>query len=233
MSKMKKNKLLSFALAKESFGKIRVNLESLGVDKDLKCVCFTSAVSGEGKSTMVSNVGISMAVSNKKTLVIDADMRNPTQHRMFSLMNQTGLSEIVIKKLDWREYTNATHIPNLYVLTAGSTPPNPSELLGSQTLDKIIGEMKCEFDFILFDSTPVLVVPDALALSRHTDGAILVTRYRFSRQKAIKAACDALKLAHSPVLGCILNAESDLRAYYGYNYKYINNNQCAETASAH
>lgn len=228
--KTKNIKMTSVALAKESFGKIRVNLDFLSVDKDQKCVLFTSAISGEGKSTVAANLAISMAASNKKTLLVDADMRNATQHRLFNFINRTGLSEVITKKLNWRDYVNETNIPNLYVLTAGRTPPNPSELLDSHSMGKIVERMKREYDFIIFDSPPVLLVPDAISLSRHMDGAILISRYHYTKVKAITEARDALRLANVCILGCILNAETSKKKHYGYNYNYAYANKYATVA---
>ena len=213
---------MSIAHARESFGKIKVNLEFLGVDNNYKCVLFSSSVAGEGKSTVAANLAISLAASSHKTLLIDADLRHPTQHRLFNVVNKVGLSDIIASSLDWRTYVNDTDIPNLFVISAGRTPPNPAELLGSNRMGELLADIKQEYDFILIDSSPILLVPDPISLSKHVDGVVIVARYNFTTKQAILNTKDELKLANKPIIGTILNNVScSVRRYgYGANYGY-------------
>lgn len=211
---------LSNAHARESFGKIKVNLEFLSVDNRYKCLLFTSPVAGEGKSTVAANLAVSLAASERRTLLIDADLRQPTQHRLFRVVNRMGLSDIIAGNLDWRTYVNETEIPNLYVLSAGRTPPNPAELLGSNRMGCILAEIRQEFEFVLIDSSPVLLVPDPISLCKHADGVVLVVRYNFTERQAVLNTKEALKLANKPIIGTILNNVSRRESGYGYGKKY-------------
>lgn len=215
---------VSVAHARESFGKIKVNLEFLSVDSHYKCILITSSVAGEGKSTVAANLAVSMAASEHKTLLIDADLRHPTQHRLFNIVNKVGVSDIIANKLDWKIFASETETPNLYVMSAGRTPPNPAELLGSNRMGDILEEMKQQYDTILIDSSPILLVPDPISLSKHVDGVIIVARYNFTTNQAILSTKEALKLANKPIIGTILNnvSNSDRRYAYGkkYGYKY-------------
>ena len=211
---------MSIAHARESFGKVKVNLQFMSVDKDYKCILFSSSVAGEGKSTIAANLAVSLAASEYKTILIDADLRHPTQHRLFNIVNNVGLSDIIIKKLDWKTYVNETDVPNLFVISTGRTPPNPAELLGSNRMGDIMAEIRQEYDFVLIDSSPVLLVPDPVSLSKHVDGVIIVARYNFTTQPAILCAKDALKVASKPIIGTILNNVSCSERLYEYGKKH-------------
>jgi capsular exopolysaccharide synthesis family protein len=213
---------MSIAHARESFGKIKVNLQFLSVDNHYKCILFSSSVAGEGKSTVAANLAVSLAASEHKTLLIDADLRHPTQHRLFNVVNKVGLSDIIVNNLDWKTYVNETDVPNLFVISTGRIPPNPAELLGSNRMGDILAEIRHEYDFVLIDSSPVLLVPDPISLSKHVDGVVIVARYNFTTQPALISTRDALKLANRPIIGTILNnvSCSDRRYEYGKKYGY-------------
>lgn len=223
-TKRDSNSGISIAQAKESFGKIKVNLEFLSVDNHYKCILFTSSVPGEGKSTVTANLAVSLAASEHKTLLIDADLRHPTQHRLFNVVNKIGISDIVANNLDWKTYVIETNVPNLSIMSAGRTPPNPAELLGSNRMGEFLEGIKGEYDTILIDSSPVLLVPDPVSLCKHVDGVIIVARYNFTTQQAVRNTRDALMLANKPIIGTILNnvSRSDQRYEYGKYNSYEN-----------
>lgn len=210
----------SIAQAREALGKIKVNLEFLSIDRSYKCLMFSSSVAGEGKSTVVGNLAISFAASDKKVLLIDADLRHPTQHRLFNVVNKIGLSDIIINNSNWRDYVLNTNIEKLDIITAGRIPPNPSELLGSNKMGELIKEVKKEYDMILVDNSPILLVPDPISISKHMDGIILVARYNFTIVDAIINTQNALKIAGVPLIGAILNNVSKDSDYYKYGKKY-------------
>jgi capsular exopolysaccharide synthesis family protein len=209
---------LSMAQARESFGKIKVNLEFLSVDNNYRCILLSSSVAGEGKSTVAANLAISLAASERKVLLIDADLRKPSLHRMFDLINKVGLSDIIANDLDWRRYANDTNVHGLSLITAGRVPPNPSELLGSNRMGELVGEFKQDFDIILFDSSPILLVPDPISLCKHIDGIVVVARQNFTTQQAVISTREALRMVSKPVIGTILNNVTDSEARYGYGY---------------
>lgn len=218
--KTKKGNGFSIAQARESFGKIKVNLEFLSVDNSYTCILFSSAVAGEGKSTVVANLAISFAASSIHTLLVDADLRHPTQHRLFDVVNKVGLSDIIANNLHWQDYVVDTGVSNLSIISAGRIPPNPSELLGSNRMGELVAEFKKEYDFVLLDCSPLLLVPDPVSLSKHADGIVLIARYNFTTQQAVLDSKDALKLARKPLIGTILNNVNMGERYYGYGQGY-------------
>ncbi len=210
---------ISTAYARECMGKIKVNLEFLSVDNDYQCIMVSSSVAGEGKSTITANLAVSHAASQKKTLLLDADLRRPTQHRHFDLVNGEGLSDIILSGCDWRKFVVKTTIPYLHIITAGRIPPNPAELLGSRRMSEMIREMKNEYDFILVDTSPILLVPDPVSMSKHVDGIILVARYNYTTIPNLVNTKQQLQLVGKPVIGAILNKTVQAKNQYGYGYQ--------------
>lgn len=220
---------ITTAYARECMGKVKVNLEFLSVDNDYQCVMVSSSVAGEGKSTITANLAVSYAASQRKTLLLDADLRRPTQHRHFNLVNGVGLSDIILSGYDWREFVVHTTTPNLHIITAGRIPPNPSELLGSRRMGELIREMKSEYDFILVDTSPILLVPDPVSMSKHVDGIIVVTRYNYTTIQSLLNTKKQLELVGKPIIGTILNHTAQEKNQYSYGYReylYNRKNNC-------
>ncbi len=205
----------------EAFNTVRTNLGFLNVDRELKVIMVISSVKGEGKSTVAANLANSIAGTEQKVLMVDADLRDPSIHRMFYLANRKGLTDLICSRADDKtpdEFINRFN-PYLDILTSGHKPPNPSELLGSRRMKNILEYMRKQYDFIIIDTPPFLFISDALALSKYVDGTILVSRYAYTTKEILRNAKDRLELANIQPLACILNAVDGIQkkyVYYGY-----------------
>src|SRR6056297_1471136 len=144
----------------ESFRSIRTNLNFISPDDPLESMLITSSGSGEGKSLISSNVAVSLAQNGKKIIIIDADMRKPMQHRFFAAPNLKGLSNILTGEIEFRDGLIETDIEGLELITAGSIPPNPSELLDSHKMEEVLTAAKERADMVIVDTPPVLAVTD-------------------------------------------------------------------------
>ncbi len=211
---------LSHSMAREAFSKIRVNLEFLNAAKRVKRIMITSALSSEGKSFVSANLARNLAASDKRVLVVDADLRHPSQHKYFSIPNRGGLSMLLAGESDLYRAMVHTDLPGLDVICAGRTPPNPAELLASRRMQQLLEEAAGYYDYVIVDTPPVLLVPDAVALSRYTDGTLLVVRWHYATLQSVEEARDALKLAGVRVLGAIMNDVKEKRGKRGYDYRY-------------
>ena len=174
--------------ALEAFNTIQTNIGFLGIDQELKRIMVTSSIKGEGKSTVSSNIANSYAFSKKKVLLIDCDMRNPSVHRVLDLPNRKGLAGLIMasrENQDPEEYL--IHYGNYFdVLTAGHRPPNPTELLSSSRMGKLLDEFDNDYDYIILDTPPVLIVPDAIALRKYVDGVLLVVRHGYTTKEVLE-----------------------------------------------
>ncbi|RYL93940.1 CpsD/CapB family tyrosine-protein kinase [Sporolactobacillus sp. THM19-2] len=204
----------------EQYRTIRTNIDFSHVDSDLKTIMFTSAGPGEGKSTTAANVATVMAQQGKRVLLIDADMRKPTMHYTFRLINTQGLTTLLTKRTTFDETIQKTEVENLYVLTSGPIPPNPAELLSSVVMDSFIKHALTLFDTVIIDTPPVLAVTDAQILANLCDGTVLVVRSGETEKEAALKAKDLLSKAKAKVLGVVLNgkpiSKSDSHYYYYY-----------------
>ena len=160
----------------EQYRAIRTNIEYSNVDQNTKTILVTSSDKNEGKTTTVSNLAVSFANLNKKVLLIDCDLRNASIHKMFRLNNIYGLTDILAKDRAVDKCIQKTELENLYVLTAGSTPPNPAEILSSEKMKNLIEDLKNIYDYIFIDTPPLGLVTDAGALSSFIDGVVLVVK---------------------------------------------------------
>jgi len=203
----------------EAYKTVRTNIQFSVLDKPLKVIMVTSAVPGEGKSTTVVNLAVSMAQASKKVLLLDCDLRNSKIHTYLNTSNLEGLTSILSGMGELSTVLKETHIPNLKVITSGIRPPNPSELLGTEKMKAFLEEAKKEFDIILMDAPPVLLVTDALVLAGIVDGVLMVTRSHQSVYEKTKRALESIRKTGARILGVVLNAMQD-KGYKAYHYYY-------------
>lgn len=209
---------------KESYGAIRTRLDF--VRRSEKCPVFavTSMTPGDGKTLNCINIAISFAKLNKRVLVIDADMRNPTVHKFFSLRSKSGLSEL-LAGFSASVNFKATDVPNLTLLTSGDVPPNPAELLNSEQMDKLLRLVREHFDYVFVDTPPLSAVTDATILAQKVTGYVVVVRPGRSDIGDLRRGIDSLQALGGTVSGFVCNDADDhirhsRRAYYkGYAYK--------------
>jgi len=222
----------------EAYKAARTNLMFMLAGDGCKRVVFTSANAAEGKSTTCINMAITFAQTGSKTLVIDADMRKPRVHRCFRIQSSPGLSDILGGFSDV-DCLYDTAFENLYVMPAGTIPPNPAELLSSKAMAALLDKLSEQFEYIFIDTPPVDVVTDAAALSRFINGVVLITRYNISTKESTKTAVTALEQAGAEILGFVINDVDIVKSRYGkYKYKYYyeygygdNNTELTETHS--
>ncbi len=196
----------SNSIIAEQFRTIRANIKfSIADHQQVKLILVTSSSPGEGKSTNAANLGVVYAQEGKKVLIVDADMRKPTLHHIFGVLNTTGLSTV----LSWRDKFNTsiqeTPIEGLFILPSGPIPPNPTELLSSKMFDNLIEEIKTNYDIIIFDAPPVLSVSDAQIVSHHCDGTLLIIHSGVTEKEEVLKTKAILRTSQAKILGVILN----------------------------
>ena len=197
----------------ETFRTLRTNIQFMNSKKNMQTLLVTSTMPGEGKSWIAANLAITFAQAGKKTLIIDADMRKGRQHVMFNIENKTGLSNFLSgidemgrnENLDVFKYIRLTEIPNLFLMPAGNIPPNPSELLNSETTSNMIENLKENFDFIIFDGTPALLVTDALIVARLVDSTVIVTAHNSTKKDDLQKVKKDIENVGGKIAGVILN----------------------------
>ena len=214
----------------ESVRLLRTNLAFLAPDKKNKVFLITSSVPGEGKSWVCANLAISFAQSNNKVLIIDADLRKGRQHRVFNIPNKMGLSDYLqgaakveddpeIQDELLMKVIHQTAVPNLFLITAGSVPPNPSELLDTRSLDHLIETVREGFDIIIFDMPPVSIVADGLVLCKKVDFVLLVTASGVTRKDIVVNSKKSILNVGGKLAGVVLNmVPADKRKYYTKYY---------------
>ena len=207
----------------EAYRTIRTGIEFSNLDKDLKIICITSSKKDEGKTTVLSNLGVSFAKIDKKVLLIDADLRNPSISKMFDTSNSQGLMDILLGKRNIQDCVKKTKQENLYILTGGTIPPNPAEVLSSKKMSEFIESIKDEYDYIFIDSPPVGVVSDASIISAYSDGVIFVVGANEVDSNLAKIAKERLDSVKANIVGVILNKfKTNINSEY-YNYSYNEN----------
>lgn len=193
------------SLVSEQFRRLRTNLNFSSSQENLQSLIITSANAGEGKSIVAANLAIVYAQEGKKVLLIDGDMRNPTVHKTFRIKNDIGISNLLAEETIAEAAILKTTIKNLDLLCSGPVPPNPSELLSSEAMNQLMEKLKKAYDFVIFDSPPILSVVDGQIIANKCDGSIfIVDSGKTDKEHALKAK-EALTSSGSKLLGVILN----------------------------
>lgn len=203
----------------EAYRVIRTNLQFCQTDASLHTLIFTSAGPGEGKSTTIANTAVALAQTGKKVLLVDCDLRKPVQHHIFK-KNKAGMTNHLAEGTMLTELFQESGVPNLTLLTSGPVPPNPSELLGSEKMQRLLAQLREEYDYVLIDSPPVIAVTDAAVLASKVDGVVLVLDSGSVRPEMAQQAGKLIQAANGKLLGAILNKVEidEEHSYYYYYY---------------
>ena len=209
------------AFASENIRTLRTNLQFASVDEDIKTLLVTSTLPGEGKSFVSANLAISFAQAGKKVLLVDCDLRKGRQHKIFKINSKKGLSTLLIHEpKDFPNYVNETKIDNLFVMSRGVFPPNPSELLSSRKNEALISELKKHFDIVIFDGAPCSGLSDSLILASLVDKVILVSSVNYTPKSELKNTKKSLENVGANIAGLVANNIRIRRDSYGSTYYY-------------
>lgn len=205
------------SIAAETYRVLRTNIQYSSFDNKVKAIVITSSEPGEGKSTTAGNLAISFAQAEQKTIIVDCDLRKPSLHKKFKISNISGLSDVLIGKKNLEEATYRFN-DKMDILTSGKIPPNPSEMLGSRAMSKLIDVLKEKYDIIILDTAPLQAVTDAQILSTKADGVILVVRAESTKKESVIQAKSLLDKVGAKILGTVLNGMENTRKKYYYYY---------------
>lgn len=213
----------------EVFRTLRTNIQFMDVNKKMRVLLVTSTFPSEGKSWVASNLAVTFAQAGKKVVLIDADMRKGRQYAIFGLSPKPGLSNFLSQveiddkgrlSEDVRNYIQATEVENLYVITAGNVPPNPSELLVSPQMIGLLDALKSSCDMIIIDGTPSELVTDSVILSRIADSTVIVTAHKITKKDALERVVKNIQNVGGKIAGVIINKVPISAKRYGEKYYY-------------
>jgi capsular exopolysaccharide synthesis family protein len=218
----------------EAYRTLRTNISYTSVDKPLRTLMVTSAEPGEGKTTTISNLAVALAQNGRQVIVADCDLRHPRVHTYFKLNNRKGLSNLFAQSsvvLDGSR--QPTDVDSLSVVTTGTLPPNPAELLGSKKMQSIIDTLTESADVVLVDTPPILAVTDAAVLAPNLDGVLLVVQPGKTRLSGLRLTLEQMHQVKAKVLGVVLNNVTTRRSSYGYHYRYYRNYSAYQSYYGH
>lgn len=209
----------------EAYKSLRTNLNFLAGSNDVHCIVVTSTASEESKSNVAVNLALTLAESGKKVALVDCDLRKPVLHRYLKAgHNIKGVSNVLSRQVSLKEAMILPNGFNFSFLPAGTTPPNPSELLSQPQMVEMVAALREEFDFVIFDAPPISMVTDAAIIGNLVDGALFVVRSNYAATDAVRAAVQQLQSAGAKILGVILTRYDAKKALkhssYGYGYYY-------------
>ena len=223
------NEIITFTSPKASvsevFRTLRTNVQFMTANNEHNSILFTSTQAGDGKSWIAANLAITFAQAGKKVIIVDTDMRRGRQHNIFELSNNRGLSNFLILSVKESQdalvdYIQPTPVENLFVITAGVVPPNPSELLTSTKMINLIKTLEGMADIVIFDSTPSTMVTDAMAISRYVGSTIIVASHKKTKMEVLKQIKRNIENVGGKVSGVILNKVPMNKREYGKSYYY-------------
>lgn len=211
----------------EAYNTLRTNIRFAIPGEGCKKICLTSGLASEGKSTTILNLAISFAETGSKVLLIDGDMRRPSQARLLIEKASPGLSNVLAGLCEAEDAVRKEVKPNLDMLFAGEIPPNPLELLGSLKMKQLMDDLSGKYDIILVDTPPVSIVSDACEVANVTDGVLFLVRQNQTEKEAVIRGVRQLELSNARLLGFVMNGIADdggksykYRYRYRYKYKY-------------
>jgi succinoglycan biosynthesis transport protein ExoP len=212
---------LTSSAFKGSFQKLQTKIAQLNaVEHKISSLLFTSAVPGEGKSTVVANLALAMGKAGQKVVVVDCDMRIPTQHRIFELPNKLGLSTLFTQQSKLINVMQKSRNPNTWIITSGPVVSNSMELLGSPQMRSMLEQLKQKFDYVLLDTPALLPVGDAIALGSMVDGIVLVTRQAYCKEDDLRETHKQLADLKTRLIGIVVNDVKHNRSRYYNQYGY-------------
>ncbi len=214
----------------EVFRALRTNLQFMNRFGKSQTILLTSTVQAEGKSWISANLATAFAQTGRKVILIDADMRKPRQHKIFSLKMCPGLSNYLSEvnelggreKFSYKDCIKKTEVENLYLLPSGNIPPNPSELLLTDRIEELVKELSNEFEVIIFDGAPCLLVTDSTIISRMVDSTVLVVSQKYTKIDDLKEAKKRIKSVGGKLIGVVLNRVEVSNKKYADKYYYAN-----------
>lgn len=215
----------------ESFRQLRTNLQFANVSGRAKTVLVTSSLPGEGKSTTATNLAIALAQAGQSVCLIDADLRRPMVSDYLGLERNAGLTTALVGAADVNDLLQHWGEDNLYVLTSGQIPPNPSELLGSDEMRHLVVRLEQAFDTVVVDAPPLLPVTDAAVLSQHVGGVVVVVGSNKLKQQDLQKSLNALEMVGSNLLGVVLN-RLPVKGPDAYAYSYYSHDAPADAVRA-
>ncbi len=199
---------------------LRTNLTFAGVDHPIRSLAVTSSLASEGKSTLSANLAVAAASSGLAVALIDADLRKPTQHRVFGVDNSQGVTTYLSNPTTmWESVSRRVALPGLTIITSGPIPPNPSEMVVSPRFRQLVKSLEREFDLVIIDTPPVLQASDGLIVGSATDGILLVTRHGKTRVEALRNASGLIHQSGTRLIGVVVNGvDKSGGDYYGSGY---------------
>jgi receptor protein-tyrosine kinase len=203
----------------EAFRKLRTNFQFLAVDNPPRLIIVTSSLPNEGKSTTAINIALALAEAEHNVALVDGDMRRPMLGEYLSVVGSVGFSTVLSGAATLPEVLQKSNVPGLTILTSGPVPPNPSELLGSNSAQKVLSELRAQFDYVVVDSSPLLAVTDAAILATNADGVLMMARYGQTRREQLAQAIRNLADVGVKPLGVVFTMTPPRRDA-SYNYKY-------------
>jgi len=203
----------------EGFRELRTNLQFLEVDNPPRVLVVTSSLPNEGKTTTAINLALALAEAEHNVVLIDGDMRRPKLDTALDLVGSVGFSTVLTGRASLSDVLQKTRFPGLTVLTSGTVPPNPSELLGSMAAKKVVSELRGHFDYVIVDSSPLLAVTDAAILAAASDGVLVIARFAGTKRDQLAHAVGNLRNVGAPILGAVFTM-TPARGKGSYNYSY-------------
>jgi len=213
----------------EAFRELRTNLQFLEVDNPPRVLVVTSSLPGEGKSTTAINLALALAEAEHNVVLVDGDMRRPSLDTYLDLTGSVGFSTVLTGRALLSEVLQKTRFPKLTVLTSGTVPPNPSELLGSLAAKKVMSEMRARFDYVIVDSSPLLAVTDAAILAAASDGVLVIARFAETKRDQLAHAIGNLRNVGAPILGAVFTM-TPAHGKGSYNYSYYGDVESAASS---